>query len=65
MLIIHCCSGDVLVWAIPALQIDIDHDLVGAPAIGQGEAGALHGSHLGTDEVVAVIVERRLAHGVA
>ena len=25
----------------------------------------MHGSHLGADEVVAVIVERRLAHGVA
>jgi len=49
-------------------QVDIDLalalDLAGASAIGERETGALHGSHLSADEVVAVIVERRLAHGV-
>ena len=50
---------------VERFQIDIHHDLAGAAAIRQGETGALHGRHLGTDEVVAVIVERRLAHGVA
>ena len=50
---------------IERFEVDIHHDLAGPSAIGQGKAGALHGSHLGADEVVAVIIERRLAHGVA
>ena len=45
--------------------VQIHHDLPRLTAVGQREAGALHGGELGADEVVAVIVDGLLAHGVA
>ena len=59
----HVVGGETL--RVERFEVEIDHDLAGPAAIGQGETGALHGSHLGADELVAVIVERRFAHGVA